>query len=134
MSLLDPQGDDNVHHLAQPTPPEMLQFARFREGFAQACEGTLYSIDELEQGVATRRLWIFAGKDSAVLVEWNDDAAQLMWATGDMAELVSLLPGIEAVARMRGCTRLVVEGPRGWERVLRSQGFGFYSVTLAKGL
>lgn len=129
-----PPPPGNVHRLAPTDDPVMAQWARFRDGFAKAIEGTLYSLDEVEQAVATKRAILFAGKASAVVAEINGDTMQLMWATGEVPELLSLLPGIEAVARMRGCVRVFIEGPEGWKRLLKGAGYGFYSVTVAKEL
>lgn len=134
MSLLEPTPELNVHHLAESDDPVMVQWARFRERFAEAISGTLYAIAEVEQDVAAHRSLLFAGKDSAIIGQPNDGVMQLMWAVGDLAEIVALLPGIDAVARMQGCTRMVVEGPRGWERILKAAGYAFYSVTLTKEL
>lgn len=127
---------ENVHLLAtvDDTDPVMAQWARFRDRFAEAVEGTLYTLQELESDLAAHRSWLFAGRDSAIIGQTNDDVMQLMWAVGDIAELVTLLPGIEAVARMQGAARMMIEGPRGWERVLKGAGYGFYSVTLTKEL
>lgn len=127
--------DRSVLLLQHPEPdPVMVQWARFRDQFAVAVEGTLYTIEEVEQSIARREAVLFAGKQSAVVAEARDGVMQLMWACGEIEELVTLLPGIEAVARMKGCMRMMVEGPRGWERVLKAAGYGFYSVTLSKEL
>jgi len=83
--------------------------------------------------------FLFAGKDAAVVAEPQDypggaKAMQVLWACGDLAEIVALAPGIEAMARMIGCTKMIVEGQKGWERVLKPQGYEFFSVTVAKEL
>lgn len=140
MSLLEAHEDEgNVHRIAAPADPVMAQWARFRDRFAEAMDGSLYTVEELEQRIATHRAFLFAGKASAIVGQCEPYpggalAMQLLWACGEVDELVSLLPGIEAVARMQGCDRMVVEGPRGWERILKAVGYGFFSVTLAKGL
>lgn len=130
---------DNVHDLVDRDDPVAIQWARFRDRFAEAMDDGLYTIEELEQRVLTHRAILFAGKDSAIVGQveaypGGEQAFQITWACGNVDELLSLLPGIEALARIQGCTRMIVEGQRAWERVLKAAGYGFFSVTLTKGL
>ena len=132
--------DETVHHLDRPANPMLAQWERFKGRFAEAMDdASLYTLDDLEQRIATRRAFLFAGKDAAVIAETVDypggaKAMQVLWACGDLEEIVSLAPGIEAMARMVGCTKMIVEGQKGWERVLRGQGYRFFSVTIARSL
>lgn len=139
MSLLETIPDDNVHRLAESDDPVMVQWARFRDRFAESMDETLYSIEELEQRIAAHRAFIFAGKDSAVIGQVEPypggaRAMQISWACGEMDEILSLAPGIEAMARMMGCTMMIVEGQKGWERLLKPMGYDFFSTTVAKEL
>jgi hypothetical protein len=133
--------DDNVHDLVDRTDPVMVQWARFRDRFAEAMaeSDSLYTIDELEQRIATHRAYLFAGKNAAVVGQVEPypggaQAMQISWACGDLGEILSLAPGIEAMARMVGCTVMIVEGQKGWERLLKPAGYEFFSVTLSKAL
>ena len=131
--------ETNVHDLVDREDPVAIQWARFRDLFAKAMDGTLYAIEDLEAKVLNRRAILFAGKNSAIVGETTEydagaHAMQLLWACGEVEELIALLPGIESLARIQGCDRMVVEGPRAWERVLKGSGYEFFSVTLAKGL
>lgn len=130
---------DNVHDLVDRDDPVAIQWARFRDRFAEAMGDGLYTIEELEQRVLTHRAILFAGKESAIVGQvepypGGELAFQITWACGNVDELLSLLPGIEALARIQGCSRMIVEGQRAWERVLKAAGYGFFSVTLTKGL
>ena len=129
---------DNVHDLVDREDPIAAQWSRFRDSFAEAMDGALYSIDDLEAKVLNRRAILFAGKESAIVGESVPYAEglvmQLTWACGDVGEIVALLPGIEALARIQGCRRVVVEGRKAWERVLKASGYDFFSVTVAKEL
>lgn len=132
---------DTVHRLAREENPMLAQWARFKDRFAEAMEddASLYTIEDLEQRIATRRAFLFAGKESAVVAEVVDypggaKAMQMLWSCGDLGEIVALAPGIEAMARMVGCTKMIVEGQKGWERVLKPHGYQFFSVTIAKEL
>lgn len=142
MALLDDYSEfeSNVTPLVAEThDPVMAQWARFRDLFAEAMDGALYTIDDLEQRVAAKRAILFAGKESAIVGQVDEyvggsRALQLLWACGEVAEIVAMLPGIEALARIQGCDRVVVEGRRAWERMLKGSGYDFFSVTLQKGL
>lgn len=131
--------DDNVHDLVDRGDPVMVQWARFRDRFAEAMDDGLFTIEELEQRIASHRAYLFAGKNAAVVgqVEPYPDgtrAMQISWACGDLDEILTLAPGIEAMARMMGCTMMIVEGQKGWERLLKPQGYSFFSTTIAKEL
>lgn len=129
----------NVHDLVDREDPVMIQWARFRDRFAEAMDASLYSIDELEQRIATHRAYLFAGKNAAVVGQVEPypggaQAMQISWACGDLDEILALAPGIEAMARMVGCTVMIVEGQKGWERLLKPHGYAFFSTTVAKEL
>lgn len=131
--------DDNVHDLVDREDPVLRQWARFRDRFAEAMDTSLYSIEELEERIATHRAYLFAGKNAAVVAQVEPypggaRAMQVQWACGDMDEILALAPGIEAMARMVGCTMMIVEGQKGWERLLKPHGYDFFSTTLAKEL
>jgi hypothetical protein len=131
--------DDNVHDLVDRSDPVMVQWARFRDRFAEAMDGGLYTIDELEERIATHRAYLFAGKNAAVIGQVEPypggaRAMQISWACGELDEILTLAPGIEAMARMVGCTMMIVEGQKGWERLLKPQGYEFFSTTIAKEL
>jgi hypothetical protein len=55
-----------------------------------------------------------------------------MSAGGDLTEILAMVPGMEAFARLNGCSRSIVEGRKGWEKALRAGGYGFMSVKLEK--
>lgn len=129
----------NVHHLAEPEDPMLAQWKRFRPLFAEAMGDGLWTIEDLEAKIAHRRAFLFPGANSAVVTEiveypGGERAMQTLWACGDIEEVVALAPGIEATARMMGCTCMIVEGRRSWERVLKASGYDFMSTTLRKAL
>jgi hypothetical protein len=118
--------------------PLLSQWARFRDGFAKAIEG-FWTIEDLEARIANRRAFFFPGREAAVVAQiqsYPDGSKvfQALWVTGNMEELVSMVPGIEAVARMMGCTDALIEGSAGWKRALEPFGFKLWSVTLHKKL
>lgn len=136
---LDTREDDTVHRLHEAADPILLLFAKFRDGFADAMGDGMWTIEDLEQKIASKRAFLFAGANSAVVGEivpypGGATVMQMLWATGDVAEIAALAPGVEATARMMGCTMMIVEGQKAWERVLKPQGYGFMSTTLRKVL
>lgn len=43
--------------------------------------------------------------------------------TGDLAEMITLEPGISAWARSKGCKFATIRGRKGWDRVFSKHGF-----------
>lgn len=130
----------NVHRLAdEETDPMLLQWARFRPLFQEAMEEGFWTIEDLEQKIAHKRAFFFPGKNAALVAEivgypGGERAMQALWACGDMAELMQMAPGLEAIARMMGCTSIVIEGRKAWERALKPMGYEPWSVTVRKAL
>lgn len=137
---LDTAADDDVvHHLAEPVDPMLSQWVRFRDQFAEAMGDGFWTVEDLEQKIAHKRAFFFPGKSAAIVSEISrypggELVMQFLWAVGDIAELVTMAPGIEAIARMQGCTSMLVEGRKAWERVLAPQGYKPWSITLHKAL
>ena len=59
---------------------------------------------------------------------------QVLWAVGEAEELLQMAPGIEAVARMMGCTEVLIEGREAWRKLLEPMGYKLWSVTVRKAL
>lgn len=119
--------------------PLLSQWARFRDQFSAAMEGGFWTIEDLEQRIAHRRAFFFPGKDAALVgqIEVYPGGArvlQITWAVGDVAEMLRMAPGVESVARMMGCTGILIEGRPAWTRVLRELGYDHWSSTVFKAL
>jgi hypothetical protein len=127
-------------NLAESVDPLLSQWSRFRDLFAEAMTDVgFWTIEDLEQRIAHRRAFFFPGANSALVgqVEVYPGGArvfQVLWAVGDLSEVVQMAPGIESLARMMGCTGILIEGREAWKRVLRDNGYGVWSVTLYKAL
>lgn len=69
------------------------------------------------------QLWL--GEASAMVTEVVREPRSVhFWlGGGDMAELISLIPGIAAWGRMMGCRAITIEGRKGWDRVLKGRDF-----------
>jgi hypothetical protein len=118
--------------------PLHAQWERFKPQFAEAMAETPYAIDELERSIGQGRTLFFPGKNAAITAEravyGNETFLQCTWCVGDSDEILALAPGVEAMGRLLGCTSMLVEGRRGWEKVLKPLGYSFWSVTLKKAL
>jgi len=119
-----------------PAAPAHVQWLRFRDRFAEAMKSSFYSVEELERSIGQGKTLLFPGQNSAVTAvkaEYGTTSVlQITWAVGELDEIRALLPGVEAVARILGCKEVLIEGRKGWERVMRDEGFNFFSVTLRK--
>jgi hypothetical protein len=125
--------------LASEVDPLLSQWARFRDQFAAAMPGGFWTIEDLEQKIAHRRAFFFPGRNAALIGQievypGGERVFQFLWAVGELEEIVQLVPGCEALARMMGCTAMLVEGRPAWKRVLEPQGYALWSITLHKGL
>lgn len=132
-------GEDGVVvHLDGEVDPLLVQWARWRDDFASAMEG-FWTIEDLEQRIAHRRAFFFPGDKAAMVgqVEVYPDGArafQVTWAVGDVNALLAMAPGVESVARMMGCTDILIEGREAWRKLLAPLGYDLFSVTVHKAL
>jgi hypothetical protein len=137
---LEPAAPEaEVIDLNKQVDPLLSQWARFRDQFAEAMGDGFWTIEDLEQRIAHRRAFFFPGKDAAIVgqIEVYPGGVrvfQATWAVGDVAEILSMAPGVEAMARMMGCTEMLIEGRQAWAKVLGPQGYKLWSVTLHKRL
>lgn len=128
-----------VHRLADPVDPLLSQWAKFRDQFASAMREGFWTVEDLEQKIAHKRAFFFPGASSAMVGEVVTYPGgrlifQVLWAVGNIEELVSMAPGVEAVARMMGCNGALIEGESGWAKVLQPHGYEVWSTTLYKAL
>jgi hypothetical protein len=130
--------DDKVHRIAgEPDDPTLIQWARFRDDFADAMGDGFWTLEDLEQRIAAKRAFFFPGKAAAVVGQievypGGERAMQFLWAVGDVAEIVSMEPGLVAIARMMGCSSVLIEGRAAWAKLLKPLGYEPWSVTLHK--
>ena len=113
-------------------------WARWRDEFAKACDGSHHSIESIEAQL-NQGLWKFLeGADCAFVVEVQDylevRACQVWWGAGSLPAIIAALPDLHAWARSQDCTEMLVEGNPAWARVLKAEGYGLWSVTLRRAL
>lgn len=112
--------------------PTLVQWARFRDQFAAKMADGYWTLDDLEARIAARSAFFFPGKAAALvgqidLYPGGERAFRIMWAIGDDAECATILPGVEALARMMGCTSMLNEA-------FDAPGYEPWTATLRKGL
>lgn len=96
-------------------------------------------LEELFQDVEQGRALFFEGVASVLVVELIRDAEGLsfnVWIVGgEMADALSLMPGVEAVARGLGCPFVSFSGGRkGWARVMSRIGYAWNGAEFRKAL
>ena len=135
----DENAGAELIRLATEVDPLLSQWSRFRDQFAKAMGAGFWTIEDLEQKIAHRRAFFFPGKNAALVgqIEVYPGGAsvfQVLWACGELEELVAMAPGVEAMARMMGCGAVLIEGEPAWQKVLKDHGYELWSVTLHKAL
>lgn len=100
-------------------------------------EGT-HTIDDVERAISDRRAFLMAGEKSAMVCEvetYPQKRVLRIWlAGGDLEEIKSSSAQMEAMARELGCSRISINGRRGWERALRDLGCSVSGVMMGKDL
>lgn len=132
--------NDKVTRIAgEPDDPTLIQWARFRDDFADAMGDGYWTLEDLEQKIAAKRAFFFPGKAAAVVGQievypGGERVMQFLWAVGDVAEVVAMEPGLVAIARMMGCSSVLIEGRAAWAKLLKPLGYDPWSVTLHKAI
>lgn len=133
---------DDEPEVAQIGPradnPAVAQLDRCREWLEPALEGGFFSWPDVVSSLHQGRAMLWPGRNSAIVTEdqiYPTGRVMQVWlAGGDMAEILQMAPGIEAMARLRGCVAVLVEGRAGWAKMLAPMGYAPWSVTLQKAL
>lgn len=136
---LDPSRPDLAVVGPDAVNPMAAQWAKWRDRFAEAMDGSFHTIEGLEKLVLQGRVQFWPGRNAAIVTEvqeyvGGEKALQGLWAAGDLAEVMELIPGAEAYGRLVGCTSVLIEGRAGWTRPLKALGYAPWSVTLRKAL
>lgn len=97
----------------------------------------LETIVDIERKIESGKYQFWAGEKAAAITNVNSDAKllELLYAGGDMGSLVNeLLPALYDFSADAGCTKIAVIGRKGWERVLKSEGYTHGATVLIKDL
>lgn len=132
---------DDLPEPAVPAAPstQQAQWERCAPWIAAGLDGSHHTMGDLEDRTRRGDAMLWPGDRCAVLTQIvaQTDGARILdviSAGGDLDEIVAMTPGVLAAARAAGCSEMIVEGKRGWERALKPLGFTFLSVTVRKVL
>ena len=104
--------------------------------------GKTHGPDDVARAVDEGRMQAWTAGDSLVVTEVLNypqaRALNVFLAVGNLDEVLSLLPDLEAFGREHGCEKMRMEGRKGWARVLPSHGWKenklvIYERTLTDG-
>lgn len=106
--------------------------ARLDEAIAAA--GGLYTPESIEQAVRAGRMQLWrAPDDTAVVVTQigHYPEAKVLWvllAAGELNAVMALQDTVAFWARAMGCSRIVMDGRAGWDKVLPQYGWRRHCV------
>jgi hypothetical protein len=104
--------------------------------------GKTHGPEDVARAVADGRMQAWTAGDSLVITEVLNfpqaRALNVFLAVGNLDEVMSLQPAIEAFGREHGCSVMRMEGRKGWARVLPDHGWKqdkkvIYERTLTDG-
>lgn len=94
-----------------------------------------HTFEELLQDVASGRCIILEGARAVMVLEQRADSLNGWIVGGDLSEVLSILPGAEALARaMNKPFATFLEGRKAWRRVLARHGYVWNGVEHRKAL
>ena len=95
-----------------------------------------HSLADVAEQLRSGKAQAWQEGDGLILTQVLDGGVLNYWiAAGKMADVLALIPRIEAWARERGCTQATMTGRRGWSKVLTGLGWTIEPVlTYSKGL
>ena len=89
--------------------------------------GKTHGPEDVARAVADGRMQAWTAGDSLVVTEVlafpQARALNVFLAVGNLDEVMSLLPDLEAFGREHGCKAMRMEGRKGWARVLPNYGW-----------
>lgn len=104
--------------------------------------GKTHSPEDVARAVEEGRMQAWSAGDSLIVTEVLNypqaRALNVFLAVGNLDEVMSLHPALEAFGREHGCKVMRMEGRRGWARVLPNYGWKedkkvIYERTLSDG-
>jgi hypothetical protein len=110
----------------------------WRDKFAEAMDPELFTIDWLDQHVASGGARLWTSEKAAILAEIRHYPTGLraihgLYAVGDLREIVEILiPQAEEFGKSQGCTRAFIDSRGAWKRILRDRGYEEYKLMVRK--
>ncbi len=138
MSLAQELEEMGLEQTLVEVSPELERWERCKHWLEQGLEYGPLTMPEVLHEIGSGQAQFWPGQNCALVTQIvpyeGMKVCRVLTAGGDKQELRDMRTGIAALARMKGCTHLEVEGRKGWERELKSDGFEFASVVLRKQL
>lgn len=137
MSLADELDEMELAPSIREVNPQLEQFERCKAWLEAGLEGSGLSIVDLLKEIAGGAVFWPGAKAAMVTsisMQGDRKVIAVLSAGGDMEEIRKMALGAEAYGRLNGCAYALVDGRRGWERMLKPDGYEFMSVTLRKVL
>ena len=96
-----------------------------REALALALEALAADAGpaDLAGALRTGRARSWMGEGTELAAEADGPCLHVWLAAGRLEAVLALRPGLEAWARGAGCTRITLDGRKGWARVLAPFGY-----------
>ena len=105
---------------------------------ALSYSGGTHTFEDVAQGIAEGRMQLWDAPDGCCVTEIVEYPRKRVLngflAGGEMAQILDIIPSIEAWAKMQGCDGTELTGRRGWGRVFASHGYRETAVTLRKDM
>lgn len=120
---------------------DWAEFQRCQKWLEDALEYSMsgQTLDSVKEGLATGEYVLWPGRDSVIVTEEFQNGQRkflnFFLAAGNLDELASMAPRIEAWAKDRGVTKVTLFGRRGWERSFMKQaGYKPHWVVMTKDI
>lgn len=105
---------------------------------ALALGGDTHTIDDVLQALVENKAMAWLGERciciTTIEVHPRKRVLRYWLVAGDMEELLTMRPGVEAYGRGMNCDQVIESGRDGWARVLKDQGYQKACVVVAKEL
>lgn len=116
-----------------------MNYATFRDRFAEALDTRLYCIEYLDWLVGNGRARCWASDKAAIVAEikmfpTGATAVAGLIAAGDLAEVEKLIPLAEQWGRENGCRFGMIESRPGWAKRMKKHGYSTHQVSIIKEL
>jgi hypothetical protein len=118
----------------------MLDYLDWRDEFAKAMDPELFTIEWLDQHVASGAAKLWSSEKAAILAEIRHyptglRAIHYLYVAGDLKEIVEILrPQVEAFGKSEGCSRIFGDSREAWSRILKGHGYETYKIMVRKEL
>lgn len=121
---------------ARPLPFTLERWTQARAHITEAIARTngTHTEEDVVAMLLAGRAGLWVGRECAAVTEIKDwghfKEVNVFLAGGSMDGIVAMEPSLETHAVENGCRRIVIDGRKGWERVLPE--YGVLSVKISK--